>query len=169
MSKSHSVRSNAVRSARKVLGKDAKQGVHFVIDGNKESGFTWAAIEGAPAVEASAVVEKPSEKAPKSPETMPAEAKAPKQVRKYLKKRTTKPNKSSDDVSGKRRKLIAMVTSPKGASLDTLTKALGWQKHTVRGAISTAVSDGLITQLRSVRHERRGRVYIGRKSTKKAA
>jgi hypothetical protein len=36
-------------------------------------------------------------------------------------------------------KLLAFMSRPQGATVEELVKATGWQKHTVRGAISGAV------------------------------
>lgn len=158
-----SVRSNAVRNARIQLGKAAKQGVHFTV--TKDTGllppnagkpvYQWEPIAGAPVIDNTAAAAPVAEK----PRVMPAvrkarKAKTTKAVTKYLKKR-----KHAEDISGKRRKLIKLITAEKGASLATITKALGWQKHTVRGAVSTLVSDKLVKGLKSTRDERRGRVY----------
>lgn len=62
------------------------------------------------------------------------------------------------EVSGKRKRMFKLISSPNGASLDTLVKALGWQKHTVRGAVSTIASQFKV-KVKSFRDERRGRVY----------
>ena len=40
---------------------------------------------------------------------------------------------------GKLATVVAMLRRPKGASVDELSKATGWQTHSVRGAISGAV------------------------------
>lgn len=173
--KTFSVRSNAVRAARAALGKSAKQGIDFVINGEKGS-YTFSRLaEASVGVSTVAPVDfedvldlvastdrPPAENPVPVPVPAPAKAavrkvkaaKVTKPVTKYLKKR-----KGADDVSGKRRKLVKLITSPKGASLDTITKVLGWQKHTVRGAISTLVSDKVVKNLKSERHDRRGRVY----------
>jgi hypothetical protein len=37
----------------------------------------------------------------------------------------------------KQAQLIALLGRPEGATLDQLTKALGWQRHSVRGAMAT--------------------------------
>jgi len=153
MSKTFSVRSNAVRNARIQLGKSAKQDVHFTVGGEKGA-YTWTPVDGAPVAMyvAAEVTETPKAHVIEAVASKPVKvkkARITKAVTKYLK----------DGASGKRAKLIRLITSDKGASLDTITKALGWQKHTVRGAISTALSDGLIKDLKSERHERRGRVY----------
>lgn len=170
MTQTFSVRSNAVRNARSKLGKAAQQGVHFVIKGNKPE-FTWEPIEGAPTVAESvtenAVAEANIEQAMATEQT-PAKprkakkARVPKAVVKYLGKRV----KGANDVSGKRRQLINMITGKNGASLEAICKRLGWQKHTVRGAISTAKDQGIIKHLKSFKNERYGRMY---KADKKVA
>lgn len=154
--KTFSVRSNAIRNARGQLGKDAKQGVHFTVGGDKGA-YTWAVIDGSSPVETIAPVdatEMVSETVAPVVVVKKARNKVTKPVAKYLKGR-----KGAEDVSGKRRKLVKLITSEKGASLAVITKALGWQKHTVRGAISTLASDKVIKKLESTRDERRGRVY----------
>lgn len=171
MTQTFSVRSNAVRNARSKLGKAAQQGVHFVIKGSKPE-FSWEPIEGAPTVAESvaenAVAESnietvmAAEQAPAEVKRSKRKAKVTKAVKKYLGKRV----KVSDDVSGKRRQLINMITSKHGASLAAICGRLGWQKHTVRGAISTAKDQGLIKHLKSFKSERYGRMY---KAEKKVA
>jgi Protein of unknown function (DUF3489) len=126
-----SVRSNAVRNARSHLGKGAQQNVHFLVSKNEDNTFSWAPVENAPPV---SEMTKPEAVVGTTGEVV----------------ETDKPVA---------RKLVRMITSEKGASLDSLVNALGWQKHTIRGAISTAVADGIVRNLKSVRDERRGRVY----------
>jgi hypothetical protein len=162
--KSFSIRSNAVRNARGQLGKAAKQGVHFTVikdaDTNK---FSWVPVEGTPAVEVAETVAPeattvvavtPAVKVIKAKVRARVAKKAPKVRRKAGRKSIT----SVAAVSGKRRRMFRLIASPKGASLDTLVKALGWQKHTVRGAVSTIASQFKV-KIKSFRDERRGRVY----------
>ena len=40
-------------------------------------------------------------------------------------------------------KLLVLMQRPQGATVDELAKATGWQKHTVRGAISGSVKKKL--------------------------
>lgn len=180
MTQTFSVRSNAIRNARSKLGKGAKVNVHFnvkkVETPDNKPVFTWEPIENAPSVEvvAAAVpapeapeVPEPAKPVAKSKKEKKVNIKATKAVRHYLSKR-----KGSDDVRGKRLKLIRMITSNKGASLTHLMSVLGWQAHTVRGAISTAKDQKIIKNLKSVRDENRGRVYKAEKvviPAKKAA
>lgn len=44
---------------------------------------------------------------------------------------------------GKLASLVTMLRRPKGASIDDLCKATGWQAHSVRGAISGSVKKRL--------------------------
>lgn len=177
MSKTFSVRSNAVRNARISLGKGAQQGVHFTIGGEKGA-HTWSAIAGAaPAAlpvstahnadlaavaggddavingadNTAAIIKKVKAKTA-------ARRPAKKVVKRTGRKAGRKQITSVSAVSGKRLKMFKLISSAKGASLDTLTKALKWQKHTVRGAVSTIASQFKV-KVKSFRDERRGRVY----------
>lgn len=154
-SKTFSVRSNAVRNARSILGKDAKQGVHFIVLGEKPN-YVWAAREDA-AVVAATVVETPV-----IPSVKAVRAKVAKRPAKVAKKVGRKAGRKAlttvAGVTGKRLKMFNLISSVKGASLNTLTNVLGWQKHTVRGAISTIGSQFKV-KVKSYKDERRGRVY----------
>jgi hypothetical protein len=39
--------------------------------------------------------------------------------------------------------MIALLKQPKGASIDQLAEATGWQRHSVRGALSGAIKKRL--------------------------
>lgn len=173
LEKTFSVRSNAVRNARGSLGKAAKQGVHFVINGEKGT-YTWSRrIEGAPPVETSdATVAKAdaSNKAvnaadkkitAKSKKTK-VKAKAARAKVTVKKSRGRKAGRkslvSAGEVSGKRKQMFRAISSPKGASLQVLSRILGWQNHTVRGAVST-IGSQFGVKIKSFRDARRGRVY----------
>jgi hypothetical protein len=58
----------------------------------------------------------------------------------------------------KMQKLVRMIAGQKGASLNSLVNALGWQKHTIRGRISTIRSEEKIN-IKSFKDDNRGRVY----------
>ncbi len=55
--------------------------------------------------------------------------------------------------------LIEMLSQPKGATLADLVTATGWQKHSVRGAISGTLKKKLGLAVTSAVVEARGRVY----------
>jgi hypothetical protein len=68
-----------------------------------------------------------------------------------------KPTRTRAD--SKQAKLIAMLKSPKGATIDEIVAAFGWQPHTVRGAIAGALKKKLGLKVTSEKIEGRGRVY----------
>jgi len=59
----------------------------------------------------------------------------------------------------KQAKLIGMLKTAKGATIDEIVKALDWQPHTVRGAIAGALKKKLGLNVTSEKVEGRGRVY----------
>jgi Protein of unknown function (DUF3489) len=59
----------------------------------------------------------------------------------------------------KQAQLIAMLKRAKGASIEEIIKAFGWQPHTVRGAIAGALKKKLGLAVTSEKIEGRGRVY----------
>ena len=59
----------------------------------------------------------------------------------------------------KQEQLIAMLRRPEGTSVDEVAKTLGWQAHTVRGAISGALKKKLGLVVDTEKVEGRGRVY----------
>ena len=69
-----------------------------------------------------------------------------------------KPPKSCSGDS-KQAKLIELLKRPGGASIAQLVKALGWQAHTVRGAISGALKKKLGLTVTSEKAEAGARVY----------
>jgi hypothetical protein len=48
-------------------------------------------------------------------------------------------------------KILELVTRPSGATLDDLVEATGWQKHSVRAAITKISKSGIVTNLSSTR------------------
>ncbi len=60
--------------------------------------------------------------------------------------------------------LIDLLKRKKGATIDELVEATGWQAHSVRGAISGALKKKLGLTVTSEPIEKRGRVYriVGR-------
>jgi hypothetical protein len=61
--------------------------------------------------------------------------------------------------NSKQAQLIAMMQRPDGATIAELADALGWQHHTVRGAIAGALKKKLGLEVTSEKVEGRGRVY----------
>ena len=59
----------------------------------------------------------------------------------------------------KRALLIDLLHRPEGATIDEIAAATGWQRHTVRGAISGALKKKLGLTVTSEKVENRGRVY----------
>jgi hypothetical protein len=55
--------------------------------------------------------------------------------------------------------LIAMLRSDAGATIDEVVGAIGWQAHTVRGAMAGALKKRLGLEATSEKVEGRGRVY----------
>jgi hypothetical protein len=79
--------------------------------------------------------------------------------------RTPKSGKARKGKSGpgradsKQAQLIAMLKTAKGASIEEIVKAFGWQPHTVRGAFAGALKKKLGLDVTSEKIEGRGRVY----------
>lgn len=59
----------------------------------------------------------------------------------------------------KQAKLIEMLRTADGATIDEIVATFGWQAHTVRGAIAGAVKKKLGLNVTSEKVENRGRVY----------
>lgn len=59
----------------------------------------------------------------------------------------------------KQAKLIAMLEAKDGATVDGIAAALGWQAHTIRGALYGALRKKLGLDVTSERVEGKGRVY----------
>lgn len=55
--------------------------------------------------------------------------------------------------------LIAMLRAPEGATIEEIMAAMGWQSHTVRGAMAGALKRKLGFEVTSEKVEERGRVY----------
>jgi len=71
----------------------------------------------------------------------------------------SKPKARSTRAYSKQAKLIAMLKTAKGATIDEIVKAFDWQPHTVRGAIAGALKKKLGLNVTSEKVEGRGRVY----------
>jgi hypothetical protein len=70
-----------------------------------------------------------------------------------------KPKARGARADSKQAKLIAMLKTAKGATIDEIVKALDWQPHTVRGAMAGALKKKLGLNITSEKVEGRGRVY----------
>jgi hypothetical protein len=69
-----------------------------------------------------------------------------------------KPVASASKRKSKQQRLIDMLHRPDGATIPQMSKAFGWEPHTVRGAISGALRKKLGLPVTSTK-EVRGRVY----------
>jgi hypothetical protein len=69
-----------------------------------------------------------------------------------------KPVASAAKRKSKQQRLIDMLHRPDGATIPQMSKAFGWEPHTVRGAISGALRKKLGLLITSTK-EVRGRVY----------
>lgn len=61
--------------------------------------------------------------------------------------------------ASKQARLVEMLSRPEGATIDEIVKALDWQAHTVRGAMSGALKKKLGLAIESEKVDNRGRVY----------
>ncbi|CAA6605791.1 conserved hypothetical protein [Rhodospirillaceae bacterium LM-1] len=59
----------------------------------------------------------------------------------------------------KQQQLIEMLKRPEGASIEEITAALGWQPHSIRGAIAGGLKKKLGLTVESKKIEGRGRIY----------
>ncbi len=59
----------------------------------------------------------------------------------------------------KQARLIEMLRRPEGATIEEIVKALTWQSHTIRGAMSGALKKKLGLKVESEKIDDRGRVY----------
>lgn len=73
----------------------------------------------------------------------------------------TKPASTSGfaRVASKQDRLVELLRRPNGATVTELTKATGWQAHSVRGAISGVVKKKLGLNVSTEVVEKRGRIY----------
>ena len=69
------------------------------------------------------------------------------------------PAKPTAKPTSKLRRLEAMLHRPDGATIEQLSKALGWQAHSVRGAMSGALKKKQGLSVASEKREDGTRVY----------
>ncbi len=55
--------------------------------------------------------------------------------------------------------MIAMLKRPEGATIEQIAEAMGWARHTVRGAIAGALKKKLGLTIASEKSEGAARVY----------
>lgn len=75
---------------------------------------------------------------------------------------TTEPHKAAKSgprANSKQARMIDMMRRPEGASADEIGEALGWQRHTVRGAIAGSLRKKLALDVAAEKIEGRGTVY----------
>lgn len=68
-------------------------------------------------------------------------------------------SKSSPTTNGKLGQIIRLLQRTKGATINDLTDATGWQPHSVRGAISGQLKKRHGLDVTATTDEARGRVY----------
>ena len=69
------------------------------------------------------------------------------------------PAKAKSREGTKQAELIGLLKRAKGASIAEMAEALGWQAHTVRGAMAGALKKKLGLTIESEKDEKRGRIY----------
>jgi hypothetical protein len=72
---------------------------------------------------------------------------------------TTEKTAPTPRANTKQAQMIDMLKQPEGATIDAMASELGWQKHTVRGAMAGALKKRLGIEIASETVEGRGRVY----------
>jgi len=88
-----------------------------------------------------------------------ARAKKPTHAKRATKPKAAATTASTPRAESKQAKLIEMLKRPEGATIDEIVKALAWQSHTIRGAISGALKKKLGLKVESEKVDDRGRVY----------
>ena len=82
-----------------------------------------------------------------------------------LQPKVTTSNDRTDERGSKQSRVIAMLESPIGTTIDAVMKATGWQQHSVRGFLAGVVRKRLKLRLDSKRidGERVYRIILGAK------
>ena len=75
------------------------------------------------------------------------------------KAKRAEPAASPKTKATKQQRLIAMLERPSGATIAQMTKAFGWEPHTVRGTLSGALKKKLGLKVVSQKPEGGERVY----------
>jgi uncharacterized protein DUF3489 len=97
---------------------------------------------------------------PHSGAKKPRKPRSTRKATKTVRRRATSEKTDTSARHGtKQAMLIEMLSQPKGATLEDLVTATGWQKHSVRGAISGTLKKKLGLPVTSAVVEARGRVY----------
>ena len=78
---------------------------------------------------------------------------------KTTKGKAKKTSRKKNSSGGKGAKIVELLRRKEGATLGDLTKATGWQPHSVRGFLSAQVSKKLGLKLASTKREDGQRVY----------
>ncbi len=74
-------------------------------------------------------------------------------------KKAATPVTDGDEKKSKQQKLIDLLKSKDGATLQEMVDATGWQKHSVHGAMAGILKNKLKYIITSKKDEKRGRVY----------
>ena len=69
------------------------------------------------------------------------------------------PKASTAREGSKTAKIMTLLERPKGATLDEIKNATGWQAHSVRGFISAVLGKRMGLEVQSARREDGARVY----------
>ena len=75
------------------------------------------------------------------------------------KAKPAKPAPLPKSAQTKQQRLIEMLKRPDGATIAQLSKAFGWQPHTVRGTLSGALKKKLGLKVVSAKAESGARIY----------
>ena len=138
----YTMRHNAVRAARKALGRDAVEGVDFhTFTSGPDDCISWHWVKGPYPVPESA----PEADRPGTPEN-PSTALSGQESGPSVENRAEPARRIKRDV------VLALIQRAGGASRQEIQDATGWQGHTVRGFL--AGKDFAKTGHRAVRKER---------------